>query len=282
MYRTLEQCKRAWVDAGQHGDRQTRVARNRLWARYYAHLAGEGEDGPARIDAQARDAVDRLIAAGRLKPRDTVLDIGAGTGTYALALAGRCQSVTALDMDPASLSALGARAAALGLNNIELVQGMWEEFSPGKKFSLTFSALCPAVCDYDELVKMEAMAARACCLVAAARGSIDPHRKNLMALLDVKPAGGMTTEAIWYYDMLYLMGRRPDVFNWTVERACDLPLEQACRRGAVYFEIFGVPRAQSESVLRRYYKQHAQNGLVREEVRINLAMLAWDVPGAGA
>ena len=52
------------------------------------------------------------------------------------------------------------------------------------------------------------MTTEACCLIAVTRGSYDLHRKNLMELMGVRPGGGMTTEAIWYYEMLYLMGRQ--------------------------------------------------------------------------
>ena len=111
---------------------------------------------------------------------------------------------------------------------------------------------------------MEAMTTEACCLIAVTRGSYDLHRRNLMQILSVRPEGGMTTEAIWYYDMLYLMGRQPDVRNWTRHFEYDIPVEEACRRNGIYFQIFGIPMAESRPVLKRYFESKASNNLVHD------------------
>ena len=58
---------------------------------------------------------------------------------------------------------------------------------------------------------MESLSDHACGILAVTRGSYDLHRKRLMQLLDVHPAGGMTTEALWYYEALYLAGKQPEV-----------------------------------------------------------------------
>jgi SAM-dependent methyltransferase len=44
----------------------------------------------------------------------TVLDIGAGVGTFALAMAGHCRSMIAVDVSPAMVAALRDRVAATG------------------------------------------------------------------------------------------------------------------------------------------------------------------------
>src|SRR5687767_380338 len=51
-----------------------------------------------------------------------VVDLGAGTGTFALAAAPLCRRVVAVDVSPAMLAALSAQAQDLGIMNLEVIQ----------------------------------------------------------------------------------------------------------------------------------------------------------------
>jgi ubiquinone/menaquinone biosynthesis C-methylase UbiE len=62
------------------------------------------------------------LRARGLGAGSTLVDLGAGTGTFALAAAADCRRVIAVDISTAMLRALQARIGALGLSNIEAVQ----------------------------------------------------------------------------------------------------------------------------------------------------------------
>jgi ubiquinone/menaquinone biosynthesis C-methylase UbiE len=91
-------------------------------------LAGPEHLDPAyveRYDCKAGfdpgpDVAD-LLARG-LGPDATVVDLGAGTGTFALAVAPHCRRVVAVDVSPAMLAVLRATAAAGGAANVECVE----------------------------------------------------------------------------------------------------------------------------------------------------------------
>ncbi|CAA9439982.1 MAG: hypothetical protein AVDCRST_MAG35-3177 [uncultured Quadrisphaera sp.] len=72
-------------------------------------------------DAGAADEVALLRRWG-LDERSVVVDLGAGTGQFTLAVAPACARVVAVDVSPAMLAALRARVAAAGLGNVEVVQ----------------------------------------------------------------------------------------------------------------------------------------------------------------
>jgi len=277
MFDTLEACVSAWERAGNHGGRQARIERNLRWTRYYACLAGRRPDAGRPLDPHAVEVVETLFVQGALTPGSSVLDVGSGTGSYTAAFANRCADVTALDMDAVSLTVLRERSARLGLHNVACVEDMWETFEPKRKFSFVFSAMCPAICDYSELRKMESLSERACGIVAVTRGSCDLHRKRLMELLGVRPSGGMVTEALRYYEVLYLAGKRPDVRNWSQRFESSVPVEEACRRNEIYFEIFGVPAERSRPLLQEYFCSQAKDGLVSDETRLNTALITWNV-----
>ena len=66
-----------------------------------------------------------------------VLDIGCGVGDVSLLaarLVGRYGSVTSVDIDPAALETLEARASAEGVNHIECIQADIHEWKPGRRF----------------------------------------------------------------------------------------------------------------------------------------------------
>lgn len=277
MFDSLDACIDAWKRAGNHGSKQERVERNLRWMRYYAYIYECQRDSEASVDSHAADVVDTLFQQGLLTPESSVLDIGSGTGAYALAFASRCAEVTALDMEPTSLAILQEHAAQLGLSNITCQEAMWETYRPDRTFSFVFTSMCPAICDYEELCRMESFSERACGIIAVTRGSYDLHRKRLMELLNVRSPAGMTTEALWYYESLYLAVKQPNVRSWSNQYAYDTPVEEACRRNEIYFEIFGIPAEQSRPLLQQYFTSHAKDGLVPDKTRLNAALISWSV-----
>lgn len=65
--------------------------------------------------------IDMFVAHGLIEEA-TVVDLGAGTGQFALAAARRFGHVTAVDISPVMLEVLRDRATATGLANLECVQ----------------------------------------------------------------------------------------------------------------------------------------------------------------
>jgi ubiquinone/menaquinone biosynthesis C-methylase UbiE len=68
------------------------------------------------------DDLDALRDLG-LNETHTLVDLGAGTGTFALAAAPLCRRVIAVDVSPVMLTRLRERSAQAGIENIECVQG---------------------------------------------------------------------------------------------------------------------------------------------------------------
>jgi SAM-dependent methyltransferase len=86
------------------------------------HLDPEYVTGYDRKSATDHsEDLDVLRSLG-LNERSVVVDFGAGTGTLALAVAPFCRRVIAVDVSPAMLKYLRARAEQQGLANVEAVQ----------------------------------------------------------------------------------------------------------------------------------------------------------------
>jgi SAM-dependent methyltransferase len=76
----------------------------------------------AKEDAQASEEIRRLQDHGVLDAAATVVDLGAGTGQFALAAAGVCRRVIAVDVSPVMLAPLTEKIEARGPPNVELVR----------------------------------------------------------------------------------------------------------------------------------------------------------------
>ena len=72
-------------------------------------------------DARASEEVELLVERGHLSASSTVVDLGAGTGQFALAAATRCSRVVAVDVSPVMMNRLHRKVVSSGLGNIDCV-----------------------------------------------------------------------------------------------------------------------------------------------------------------
>ena len=80
----------------------------------------------ARYDKKARVEPDDDLALLRdhgFAAESLLVDIGAGTGTFAVAAAARCRKVIAVDVSPAMVAAIERKASEAGMTNVECVVG---------------------------------------------------------------------------------------------------------------------------------------------------------------
>lgn len=75
----------------------------------------------AKEDAGAADEIVLLRQLG-LTSESVVVDVGAGTGQFAIAAASACARVVAVDVSPVMLNWLRAKVSAARLRNVEVVQ----------------------------------------------------------------------------------------------------------------------------------------------------------------
>jgi len=90
----------------------------------YEHLDAAsvaGYDRKAAFDADALEEV-RLLRGLGLDEHSTLVDLGAGTGTLALAAAATCRRVVAVDVSAEMVAATEEKVAGLGVTNVECVQ----------------------------------------------------------------------------------------------------------------------------------------------------------------
>jgi SAM-dependent methyltransferase len=111
-----------------------------------------------------------------------VLEVGAGSGRVALALAREATSVVALDNDHDLLAELRHRAAAGGLANVETVCGDARSYVAEENFRLIVVAM--------QTVQLFGGAAGRGRFLACARRNLEPGGCLAVAVADLAPGGG--------------------------------------------------------------------------------------------
>ncbi|MDP8927012.1 MAG: class I SAM-dependent methyltransferase [Actinomycetota bacterium] len=102
------------------------------------HVANYDE----KEDAKATEEVRLLAAAGVLTDDATVIDLGAGTGQFTLAVAPRCARVVAVDVSPVMLKHLHRKVGQTPLGNVECVHAGFLSYEhQGRAADLIYSRL---------------------------------------------------------------------------------------------------------------------------------------------
>jgi SAM-dependent methyltransferase len=103
-----------------------------------------------------------------------ILDIGCGTGAFALPLALQGASVTALDISENMLGRLTAEAGRLGIHGVRTIRASWKEVDPHRAglsgaFDIVLSALSIAVGTKKDILKMEECSKQWCICIASGK-----------------------------------------------------------------------------------------------------------------
>jgi SAM-dependent methyltransferase len=125
----------AWRDRVRANREQVEQFREASSADFYAPVAGMFRADPRRQDEPALDALRALV-----RPTDTVLDIGAGGGRYALPLALDAGEVIAVDPSAGMLDVLRDGMTEHTIGNIQVIEGRWPEVSDGMRADVSLIA----------------------------------------------------------------------------------------------------------------------------------------------
>jgi ubiquinone/menaquinone biosynthesis C-methylase UbiE len=94
----------------------------------------------AKMDAEAAREVALLQRAGALGPGSSVVEIGTGTGQFALAAARVCGTVTAVDVSPVMLARLSEKLDRGGVTNVDAIgAGFLTYRHPGDPADVVYS-----------------------------------------------------------------------------------------------------------------------------------------------
>jgi SAM-dependent methyltransferase len=133
---SAEQVLEAWAARVRANREQVDQHREAEAARdFYAPVASLFRADPRRSDDPVLDVLASLLSAD-----ESILDIGAGGGRFALPLALVAREVIAVDPSPGMLSILREGMAEYGIGNVRCVEGRWPDSAAGLHADVTLIA----------------------------------------------------------------------------------------------------------------------------------------------
>jgi len=141
----------------------------------------------------------------------TVLDVGAGAGRYARAIAPHVRRVVAVEPNGALVTNLRADVAADGLTNVEVVEARWEEADVGPADLVLCSHVLYPHAEIEAFVrKLDAHAHRTCLVLATAAWREPALLLTLWQRFHGEPRCGQP-DARHIFNVLYEMDIFPNV-----------------------------------------------------------------------
>lgn len=263
-----------WEEKYRYGTVEDRKKRMNLWEPYYSYVYEPMLKSAFSLSENNDEFIKELTDKGILNANSTVIDIGCGVGGYTFRIAPIVKSIVAMDINKTALDIIKKRAKETNLNNIEVTDIPWEDYSVTRRFDVSFSSMCPAICNIDEIKKMESMTSGYCVLVTVMAGSYDKHRKAMMGELNIHPEG-MVTDYDTYLNVLKAMGREVMTANRSFKREYKTSLEELLLGMPTYFKIFGIDNDKAIAFVKDYFERNSVDGYLNDESLMNMGMIYW-------
>lgn len=277
MFYTEERCKEVWDEEKKNSHLGDTYKDIDSWGVYWSYIAEKYPDGSIGC---RKKIVDFLEAEGIVKEGKTVLDVGCGPGTYALSFLQRGMDFAeCVDSTEGMLKELWKRAEQLGLKEkIRTSLAAWDAFSGEDRYDLVFSSMSPAISEYSELMKMETYSRKHCCLVTYGANMPGTIRGKVWEIFLGKKAQSMIFDAIYPFNILYAMGRNPDMKTFCEYGEREVPVSKAIEDTICYFRIFGRDREQDIAVIEKKILENSIDGVIREDISGCFSVIHWMVP----
>jgi SAM-dependent methyltransferase len=246
-----------------------------FWERLALHY-------PLPFDEKTLADTHRVLSLVRSKGvelfQSTVLDIGCGTGIYALPLAREAAMVTGLDNSEKMIARLTDIIASTGMQNVRPLKGSWQNIDIAalgfeKAFDIVWISMSPAVQTLKDFERMEKCTRKWCVYIGWGRKRKNKLMEEVFKLHGLRhgPPPGVETA----YDILVHSGRTPslDYFetSWDWEGAAEDALEDMVS----FIEMEG--GHPQRNLIERVLARHVRNGLIYHTTDVEEGLMVWQV-----
>lgn len=234
-----------------------------------------------------QERVNRIIrlfeGKGVLGKDKSVLDIGSGTGKFALRFAPLVQEVVGVDLSSRMLSFARDNAERKKIANVSFEKLNWGEADLDaqgwhNRFDLVFAANCPGINNLNALEKM-INASRGYCFISAFVFRKDSLKDDLGVLLKRKPKDDRQGTGFYCtFNLLWHMGYYPEVQYADGSWEYVMTREKADRYYTTHFDMFQPLDQQEKDLLNRYLEQKTgEDGFIRDQVTAKFGWIYWKV-----
>jgi SAM-dependent methyltransferase len=217
---------------------------------------------------------DFLLERGLLQGK-SVLDIGGGSGRYAIPFAGHAESMTVTDISSKMLEYADKNAKALGLENVWCEKLDWMHTTTDAlgwtgKFDLVFAAMSPAIRSEEGLANM-IHASKGYCLInqyVYDRDSLTVYLERELNAVRAHDPHNDRDVVYSYFNLLWMDGYTPEIHYITTEETTCIQMEDAVKRYSAKYEAKLSESGKDLRVLLEAYRETQPEGCgVKDELK---------------
>lgn len=212
----------------------------------------------------------------------SVLDVGCGTGNYALMLAGSCKEVVGVDLSPKMLEIARRKASDKKMGNIDFRRLDWHEADLRregleKRFDLVIALTTPAVQSADTFLKLT-QASRGWCVLAKPTRRTDSVFDEVNKLVGIsEKRESSDVDIIYAFELLWRQGLSPYLEykqqRWSMRKTPEEAYGMYINRVKTYRDI----SFDEEEKIKAYLQSIAKDGLICEDVDTTVTTIYWHV-----
>ena len=263
-----------WDENSYNFTLEERLKQNENWDIYFSDRAENTKDS---LSFNNDEVVEHLLYENILQNSESVLDMGSAFGKYSVPFSKYVNNVFAVDLSKTSLDILDDFASKNGIKNITTICKPWELFNPDRKFDLVFSSMCPAMCTRQDILRLESMSNKYCCLVTACKTFYTGNRKLLNELITDTEIKAFHSDCSFVFNYMYEQNKFPDVKMISTKVQNKLTIDQAKKAYKDHFHNFGFDDKKTIDIIDKFVEENAVDGIVTDNRVFNKAVITWKV-----
>lgn len=227
------------------------------------------------------DKVTALLNEKNILSGADVLDVGGGSGRYAIPFASYAHSVTLTDLSYNMLQNAEANAKEAGFNNLNFVKMEWtnaeiKALEWEKKFDLVFASMCPAVRSLRGLENMS-LASKGYCLINQFVYDNDSVCEYLDSELKIKKGISPHNDrkaVQGFFNVLWMDGYEPEIGYLKFNEETEIDINEAISNYSIkYDQILKEKNKDIAELLSKLVK----DGKIKVVTKKIVATILWHV-----
>lgn len=211
----------------------------------------------------------------------SILDIGGGSGRYAIPFAAYAESITVTDISSNMLELAEKNAENANLNNLQFIKMEWSDadikaIGWEKKFDLVFASMCPAVRSAKGFKNMLA-ASKGHCMINQFIVDKDSVTEYLLDVLKIKKGYNPHNDrdsVQAFFNLLWIEGYEPEINYLRTKGKTEMLLEEAVK---VYSKKFENELGDKNINMKSLLEPLLTKGRIRTTKEKTAAMITWKV-----
>lgn len=230
-----------------------------------------------------QDEFLQLLVKEQMLNKDTkVLDVGCGTGGYAMAIASKVSSVTGVDLSPEMIKSARSRAADLNIHNVQFDVIDWHELDAKesgweKKFDLVIAHMTPAIQGYETFQKLLDCSSGWCVMVKPVQRTDTVYDEILRIVGIDKNTHLGDSDTINAFAYLFVQQCYPRIRYQQKRFQSKQPIEKAISIYTNRIKSIHNLTGEQQTQIEDYLHSVAQDGLVQSVMDTKTATLYWHI-----